>query len=279
MPALISIDWDFFPYNPQEAPGKLTIFPGSDHAREVDPQFFCDWSHSEVHSAGLSQLLWEVRKSHFSKCGLDLVQIFNLDPERLCTPVETFVGVLQERFRPPGDFQYADSHGMIAHKLIELRSSKNVDIVSFDAHCDLGYGNNETDQVSCENWLHAALVHLNIRTATIVYPDWKGKDEVQDSLDDSYLARYRKKITVLTWSEFVRDFKPLKRSPSHLFACRSSGWTPPWCDPLFADLLEKLPVKRRCCLDFHERKIGAFNASQPRSSEKLEFQTIPEGLW
>jgi hypothetical protein len=29
-----------------------------------------------------------------------------------------------------------------------------------------------------------------------------------------------------------------------LFICRSPGWTPPWCDPLFERLLDELAAGR-----------------------------------
>lgn len=264
MPALVSIDWDFFPYNPQEAPGKIVVHPGTPEERAVDAQFFCDWSHSEGHSAPLARILWGIRSQHFANCGLDLVKIFNLDPKRRCTPVETFVEVLQERFRFRPTLDYADSHGMITHQLNGLQKQKNIDIVSFDAHCDLGYGNTDTSRVSCENWLYVALEHLDVRSATIVYPNWKGPSEGLERIC-SYLEPHQDKINCLTWNEFVQDFKPLRRSLSQIFVCRSSGWTPPWCDPLFEDLLKRLPVKSRVCLDnLYENSIGAFNASERR---------------
>jgi hypothetical protein len=262
MSDFISIDWDFFLYNGEWEPE----IPGFDLDGKPDTflgSLVYDWGHNEAHSSGLGEMLWHTRWAQFRMMGMDPLAMTGyrgLEPAEMLTHIP----------QAPWGF-IADSH---SYGYFPARWMSATNVVSFDAHHDLGYNNKQEHArqregtIACDNWLSMLLYNGAIERATIVYPDWKGTVEIEDVDWKKRLGAKRHKVRFTTWSEWVAEHEPL--TPISLYACRSSAWTPPWWDGEFAKLVEALPVLKRENLDetYDEhslRKVGAYNAGEPRA--------------
>ena len=272
---LFSVDWDFFIWNPAEAEANIKTHPGTDKEKEVGSYLLCDWSHHEKHSEIVGSILWQTRFASFHRNGIDIEKEINIRPELGCTAVDEFLNEISQV--PKYQLAYADSHGMIYPILQTLNSNEIIgkyDIISFDAHADLGYGNDSTKYIDCANWLYIALYSGKVNQATIVYPDWKGLKEAKER-NRKYLKPYKKQIRMTTWSQYKKHKKNISKIVMP-FICRSSAWTPPWMDQEFDRLVKSFPADAILCLDTVKRidKIGGYKANEPREwnrEEALEF--------
>jgi hypothetical protein len=111
----------------------------------------------------------------------------------------------------------ADSHMDLYNTLLKMRGLK-AEIVNFDAHHDIEYGD-KSDKVNCGNWGYHGLKNGSIQSLTIVYPEWRAKEpETKPDIDSKLLKKVK---MTHDWIAGKYDI---------VFICRSSAWTPTWCD-------------------------------------------------
>jgi len=182
---MLSIDWDFFPWNGGEALDgreRITVFPGTDREQSVAAINFFDWGHSEGHSMMLQNIMWATRWGAFKSRGLCPEEVAGINTSRGCTDPSEFLKVLESRFDLDTHIQLADSHAM------GIRSAENaamdlgypVKLILFDAHSDLGYDEDDVDRqvqegiCECGSWVYHALRAGYVQEVLVVYPDWRG---------------------------------------------------------------------------------------------------------
>jgi hypothetical protein len=127
------------------------------------------------------------------------------------------------------DLRVAESHESIVDFTNEL---DDFDVISFDAHHDLGYSDYDPG-VNCGNWARHLRQSRRLRSYTLVYPRW----------------RYRYPEHSFAWLPegadrvFYGDWLGARLSPTKVFVCRSSTWMPPWCDKEWAQLISRLKAR------------------------------------
>jgi hypothetical protein len=248
--AFLSVDWDFFIYNGAHEPQRIR---GDGDTWVMAPgALVYDWGHSEGHGASISEMLWTIRHQGFQRMGIDLEAA-----TAIRTDLDTFVDEVTAPGRPL--FQmYADSHawaGLVARDL-SAHGEIPFDVVSFDAHHDLGYHHKRgSDKLDAGNWLAQALDHGWASTATVVYPDW---------LHELHWDKkaWGDKVTVMSWTEWLAQ--PDRPKFHAGFLCRSSAWTPPWHDKQFTALRHLLLPLGICLDENQDVKLGAYNAKEER---------------
>jgi hypothetical protein len=273
---LLTIDWDFFIQNRGEGdPQGQTVFPDG---RSTHNWLMFDWGAFEGHAPQLGSILWWTRASHWLRCGLDIREDLAILPEKGCVDPVKFSHILKEQFPNLLDLDkyVGDSHAWAISVVRELMESHGpIEVVSFDAHCDLGYCADKVSRetklghADCGSWLYHSLEKGWVSSVEIVYPDWKGMVEWQQASQESFLDPFRDKVTAHTWSDWVtlgRKYEDLEGV--HL--CRSSNWTPPWLDQRFLELMELISDGWWFNLDdeddnpFGGPLIGGYNALEAR---------------
>lgn len=237
MSTLISIDFDFLvPHGMYEDAVRLA----SGH--DMPGQLVYDWQMNESRSPVFEKLLWTSRAAQFQTWGLDIRAL----TEPKLTPLEF---VTEISVRAGGDMipaWKADSHGWGAIVTRDFSSRFGpLNVVNFDAHHDLGYYENgkpledykAKGTISCDNWALIGLHEGWIENYALVYPDWLGRAE-WEGVKRTWLREYHKRITIMTWSEWLQECDELE-DPQTGFLCRSSAWVPPWLDSQFAELVDE----------------------------------------
>lgn len=280
-PTLISLDWDYFIFNAELDDVEVTV----DGAKDTMPGLLVyDFGHSEGWSPVMHTVAWEQRVNMFDHYGLDLLSEHTVRPQD--TQPEQLVEQLDGRY--PGfselPLYIGDSHtwaGLLARDLSAM-AKQPLRVISFDAHHDLGYGEQtierrlariENGEIYCDDWLYVALVQGWVSQATIVYPQWRGRKEWQladeEPIERPHLDRFAEQIEILTEQEFFA-LAPADERPLATFLARSSGWTPPYLDERFLDLVSQLSLTS--CLDCENpgMSAGGFNACLPREMRPVE---------
>lgn len=262
---LISIDWDFFFWNGMQAKeSRIAVHPNTKDTREVPAWLYFDWGHSESYPASLMEMIWPLRALAFKQVGLEMEQVANIRPELGCTTPGAFLLALADRFL----FNHAHLHTADSHAWGYPWSPTSGEIISFDAHCDLGYGDHKT--IDCASWLYHALKRHPQSTATIVYPDWRDMNQEWPGHQEyPYIKKLGSRVRAVAWSDWLRE-RIVGEQVASILLVRSSSWTPPYLDPAFAAFARKIPCIRRKCLDCNtDRHMSDYNGCIPR-------QPIPE---
>lgn len=279
-PTLLSVDWDFFPYNGELDDVEVT----NDGKRELMPGLLVyDFGHSEGWSPVMHTVAWEQRVISFASYGLDLladhtIRTQDTQPEQL---FERFAEEFSGFSSSP--LYIGDSHtwaGLLTRDLSQMLSQP-LSVINFDAHHDLGYGKGtyeerleriERGEIACDDWLFVALAVGWVDQVTIVYPRWRGLKEWQfedEVIERPWLDRFADQITITTEQEFfASDLARLEIATT--FIARSSGWTPPYLDERFNELIGSLQLTS--CLDCENpgMSAGQFNACIPREMRPVE---------
>jgi hypothetical protein len=106
----------------------------------------------------------------------------------------------------------------------------------FDAHHDSGYRQSFADyqacgRFSCEDWTyphHQAGARIAVR-----YPGWRARWAEQES---------DPRIPV---DRCTDDGQPVHGAFTDVFACRSGGWVPAWCDDQWQQFIDAFPGQVR----------------------------------
>lgn len=271
----LSIDWDFFTFNALEANAKVTV-QRKGETEDVHGVVLFDWGHNEGHGGALSQLLWLMRWSVFTRCGIDPKAILRWPEAYRCLAPADFDHHLRSRmtWALPEDLEIgiSDSHALGYRTIARAATVAGgpVDVVHFDAHHDLAYSPGAVKKAKvgdfdCGSWLYGALAYGLVHRVTVVYPDWKGMRDRAGHME--HLSRYDVRFT--TWSEWLAGSAP-KGHVSHIHLARSGSWTAPWLDVDFqtelVDRLSSLSAYPPRCLDCDptEPKVGGLDACSAR---------------
>lgn len=280
-PTLLSIDWDFFIYNPSATevpPFDITVFPGTPKETKTTSAHVCDWGGHECFGRGIAEAIWLTRVGGLLRVGVDPLSIMGIIPEKGCVTPDDFIRIVSERFHLNDAEQYVgDSHAYgfcCAQYVWSLAESGPIRVVSFDAHHDLGYSDAEIadeikrNQSDCASWLFHAIHNHMVDEAIIVYPDWKGLREFEPIKKYKHLRKVLPKVKAYTWSQFVANNTIATDSDINLvYQARSSGWTPPWLDGEFVKFYNALPTGDNTCVDCMKvfgQKVGAMDGCTPR---------------
>lgn len=262
MRVFLSIDYDFFLWRGDRTPEqRVVVWPGTPREEKIHALHLFDWQHSEHHSPFLQGVMWLSRASAFYRAGLDPVEIMKPTP----TP-ELFVQTLVNALRSQGTGYMSDSHGWgySLMKAVGANRRNKYDLLHFDAHHDLGYGEVDRERVTCASWAAHAIRRGWVRSMTIVYPDWQtpNLEPVRDLTKPQ-----QKLLRFCSWSEWARE--PELKDPivDTIHLARSGAWSPPWLDPGFLALAEQLKLLTGGhafgCLDCLQRHGGRDTGADP----------------
>jgi hypothetical protein len=163
-----------------------------------------DWSHNE---AGLFyEMIWLHR--------VDSRNIFTGVPAiqevRPSIPPNFWKRVLRDK---PKSLLITDSH-LDLYRFCEvakqLVGAKGIDITNLDQHHDCGYYDNE-EKPNCGNWVSKGTDAGLIGDYYLFYPEWRKGNE-EDGVEECDYGL------------------PEPDTYDTVFICRSSCWTPTWCD-------------------------------------------------
>ena len=253
-PLVLTVDWDFFPWNGGMAKSKRELSTGKG---KVVEWLLYDWSCREGCSPWIDSAIWMSRALIFASCGRDMQAECRIREDRKCVLVETFLREIHRRYcviNRECDSTCSDSHtsAYTAVNSVYAWESSPVDVLMFDAHCDLGYCGESvkmtlSGRYDCSNWLMLALAENKVETATIVYPDWLGMKEWSRfrARKDIKVLLKQNRIKVFTWSQWLVATNKVvrRRDVRALNIVRSGSWVPPHLDHQFCDLLKSFPFR------------------------------------
>lgn len=265
---LVSVDWDFF-------------LPPPDLSRFDDER-------AEMLAAGagfyleewfgaLRQLrLWGEIADRLRVLGAEPAEIWEVEDP---SPLARELG-LRYRFRRAF---VCDSHlwGAYVAARMHAESGEAVQLVSFDAHHDLGYLNYAGDAVersrrrawerpSCDDWAQACIRRGVIGRMELAYPYWRGLAELERSAPTISAELLKRHVWVGEFDEWVgRHPAPAQPLEADLLLVRSSAYAHPFgrADERFLGLARELAPAGFVCLDCEgPLAIGAMDACLPRPS-------------
>jgi hypothetical protein len=132
----------------------------------------------------------------------------------------------------PLSFIVAESHLMLFHYL-KAMNLRNCSITNFDAHHDCGYHKNIKD-IHCGNWVYHGIKKKYIGDYKLIYPEWRVKSPEPTPTFGAF-----------TFGNLA-SVKP--EEYDIVFVCRSSCWTPSWCDDEWLKFINARPCLERLVL-------------------------------
>jgi hypothetical protein len=271
-PLFLSVDWDFF-----------VEYNSNDY----------DFQHSE--SPLYSGLLWNVRFQNGFFVDEDITKTITLSkkPPQAITFWETLGHLGYRLSRDKTEMSVDDSHASAASFFLTKAIKREIDVVHFDAHADIGYGGPdhaldqtrrllEKDLTECGSWLLAVAMRIPVNL-TIVYPQWRGlrewEGEFKNPSTDKRLRQFKSWRTVVYNEDELRLKKP--RLVNRVFVARSGAWTPPWLDDKYIDLVMRSGLKH-ISRDIEATKDNWRNAMKMREFDykklKAEGVTMAEAM-
>jgi hypothetical protein len=218
-----------------------------------------DWGHSEDNPL-FYDVLWATRAGSvglFSKKrALDVVH-----------PEERLNGFWERTLDGyPMFLAVCDSHKSL-YEWLKANNATQADVVNFDAHHDFGYGQRKS--LDCGTWARLAMDEGLIQSYRVVYPPWRDQDS-----ESAPAPKVPKACKIERSTEL-----PAKGAYDTVFICRSSCWTPSWCDDkwlAFISHFEKWPWlwDAKCFMPYvlTERKCNMAEAQ--RSAKEWEKARI-----
>lgn len=202
MGCLLSIDWDYF------------IF-----CKEEEQYSFLENSKNIID-------IWYKKYIAYKEKGENINNYYSLSKE-----VDNFFEKIKSKFIISNNTNVYVSD---SHKL-SYYISKNYKcdtVYLFDAHSDLGYGDDSTldFEVNCANWLGKLLKDKYIKKAYIIYSPY--------TLESPNLFKNINKLYNIKYVSFENIKSEINVSAIHI--SRSGAWTPPWLDKNFFEFIEKL---------------------------------------
>jgi hypothetical protein len=201
--SILSVDWDYF-------------FPNLHHF---------DWGFNEKLSV-FFEAIWELRAYQ------DLYSASNgIVKDKESRIIDYAVPRVDEVKSfwdtvcpvPPLGLVIAETHESL-YEMADFWPSGS--IWNFDAHHDLGYDKGEDG--NCGNWAKRLFDegYFDQSEYRIIYPKWRKKDPERTPYEVP--------------ENVVIKYGMPKRLPyfRYVFICRSSVWTPSWCDDLWMEFIE-----------------------------------------
>jgi hypothetical protein len=201
-----------------------------------------DWGHSESHGKQLLELLWVIRAAAFMEDKGSLPGTILTDGGM----EEKFWGGFQ--FSPKAKLYLMDSHRFAVHPLLKGKAVSEV--WNLDAHHDMGYSQQDTQQimtegvVHCGDWL-AAYKEIAGAKVHVRYPYWAAKKmELESPMVEPYSRNFL---------DFEEGPEPYPVFDAVFFA-RSPHWTPTLIDYQYWDMVEACPLKNPIYLEEMEHR-------------------------
>ena len=150
----------------------------------------------------------------------------------------------------------AESHRAILDSLGGIIKHVPLEIWNVDAHHDCGYPGSGTDKPHCGNW--AAIMGKRLKVFHQIYPGWRRKC---------------KEPTPIRTPDQILYKLPEKFDVDAIFICRSSCWTPSWCDDQWLNFIGGLD-KFNSPMTIRKQVDWVMKARHPNMEEarKLEAQ-------
>ncbi len=227
-PVFLSVDFDFFSRECLEW----------DFGHREDGPFF-------------EEMIWKMREVGFKASGIDLRKETSLEFSNP-KPHDFWNKLVKMGF----DFSHAfvftgNSHAFAAASLCQFLNGKPARLINFDAHHDLGYHKTlsrkmwKQNQIEAGSWLGGLLTKLNKLSAEIVYPGWKGLNELKYT--DPVFGSKKSEKSRVKFSIFDES----KIEPGlvkAIYIAKSPCWVPPWHDEEFINFVESIEEK---CLNLN----------------------------
>lgn len=263
---LVSVDWDFF-----LPPPDLSRFPDE---------------RAELLAAGAGFYLEEwfsaMRQLRAWREIADRLRALSASPTDIWEVADPLPVIAELRLRFRFRRAYvADSHLWGAYVVLRshAESGEEVELISLDAHHDLGYLNYAGDDVersrrrawerpSCDDWAQACIRRGVIGRMELAYPYWRGLAELDRSpptIDEKLLREHVWIGEIDEW--LARRPAPDEPADADLLLVRSSAYAHPFAgaDEAFLRLARELAPEGFTCLDCEgPLAIGAMNACRPR---------------
>ena len=224
MKVWLSIDFDYFVREPRE------------------------WDHDEGHNTKV----WAQRFRASAKRGKSLRREMDPNVFAMPTPREFWdrIAALGYDLRKVKTLCLADSHAWARDFFCEPITPADAEserlMVHFDTHHDLGYHNtplklSRITNFDCENWQLAVLQHYPSLRSKVVYPPWRGLDEMHHHSKWCALDDISRRVTIGAFADEYVHLPPGYEVDA-VFLCRSPAWTPPWLDMEFKKFVELLKM-------------------------------------
>lgn len=218
---LLTVDWDFF----------------------VPEDMMMDMGHAE--SKLFIHEMWNIRAAQYVARDIDVKTLIKTTGQE-----KTFWADIAKKCIIGADVPVfiSESH-LQAYELATQYDVEN--ILSFDAHADLGYhGFKELENtltIDCGNWLGVQAVGEGRRTI-IVWPDHTHEKK----------ARFKEILNatdaqITTIKDFLKKRQLFRVAAIHV--CRSGAWTPPWLDDDFETFVGRF-ANRLYMKDFEKREMA-----------------------
>lgn len=226
-PTLLSIDFDFFPWLPEEP---AASWPEWSKDSPLAPRSISRWWGSEPRfSAEGQQSYWDYVSRRAAEHGVDLAVLCAVHKDLGCIEPETLIRRLAWQLKPGTPLYLAVNHDDGTQPLEDLGP---VDVISFDAHHDLSYYE-EGGQIFCDcgSWLGYALEQGLTERVRVVYPRWRGKlewDDPETEPRNAVLERFDARAGVYPELGGLAEAEI-----AGVLLCLSPGWTPPTLYPAF----------------------------------------------
>lgn len=158
--------------------------------------------------------------------------------------------------------EVSDSHKVAYDIAIE---NGITDIISFDAHSDMGYIRN--GNIGCANWLRFFLEENPESMAYMILSE--------ESNEHFNIKEYTENVNITKLDNFIRTGDTIWVDNIHI--CRSGAWTPPWLDGEFNRFLTKFGKDLEILDDLEKRKFDIQEANRMYRDKPLKG-LIMEGI-
>lgn len=181
--------------------------------------FWYDWSQKEESMIFL-EYLWPLRYGNIHMKTKELAKdVVKPDKSLLCgfwekvCPREPYINLTITE-------SHKDLVFVLDHFFSDPLQKVEFQIWNFDQHHDAGYG---IEELNCDNWAHYLRENNRLLDYHVIYPPWR-KDRPEDP--PKFPINIHFKIPDLPDRFEI------------VFMCRSSGWTPSWCDDEWIKFIE-----------------------------------------
>ena len=176
---LVSVDFDFSVWLPQDE-RVVTLATGDGRELHGTAAEIFDFGHGNTEF--YSEHIWEMRRRGFAAHGVSLEQLVTLRADHDTPTIPAFCRALEQRLgdaRAPAVAVGVHDHHHEALRFLAEHVGHVDQIISFDAHHDLGYGQSDLQRAAehaygVGAWLYGALREGLADRVTVVYPDWRG---------------------------------------------------------------------------------------------------------
>jgi hypothetical protein len=275
---VVSLDHDFF------YPASELKLPSDNVADEQLYRSATDWSMEEWFSKERARSQWDEYASRLEVMGFDPIKLNK--PSNDPAP-EVVIEYLKSKYNC-SDLFIGDSHlwGLVLCMAVYQQTGMPVQLIHLDTHHDCGYinyiddGEEKSKQraketPAADDWVFAGLEHGIIESVQIIYPNWRGYSEWNETNPPTVESYLIDKIDVLTYEDATMEFEwsesedgkiPQDIIEATFLYVRSSAFVPSWgaADQEFLAYARLLHPEKTCLDCSHNLEIGNHDACQVR---------------